>query len=233
MKKVITEVCADSVNSAIAAQLGGADRIELCQALSEDGLTPSPALTKYCCENLNLQVMVLIRPRSGDFYYNEAEFEVIKEDVKFCKELGAHGVVVGFLDKQGRVQKERLKEIVKIARPMQVAFHKAFDVSENLKQSLEDIIECSCDRILTSGGKKTAYEGRFILNDLLNLAAGRIDLLAGGGVNPENVTDLINDSHCREVHFSAKSRVEGSNGSFHFESSLETIKIIIGKTGQL
>lgn len=231
--RIITEVCADSINSAIAAQEGGAERIELCQALSEDGLTPSPALTIYCKENLDLQVMVLIRPRPGDFCYNDAEFEVIKNDVLFCKEAGVEGVVVGFLDKFNRVEKERLKEIVSLADDMEVTFHKAFDVSENLEESLETIIECGCDRILTSGGCKTAYEGRFVIGNLIEKAAGRIKILAGGGVNPENVIDIIKDSRCTEVHFSAKAKVTGANGSTHFESSAQTIKTITSKTSEL
>ena len=207
MKKIITEVCAETVNSAIAAEVAGADRIELCQALSEGGLTPSPALTKWCCENLKLEVMVLIRPRPGDFLYNETEFEIILEDILFCKEVGAQGVVVGFLNSDGSVDTEKLRKCLEIAGPMEVTFHRAFDRCNNWEKALEDIIECGCNRILTSGMHSTALEGKVLLKKIINKSAGRIKILVGSGVTPENIIEIYRETHFDEVHFSAKSPV--------------------------
>jgi copper homeostasis protein len=224
MRRVITEVCTDNINSALAADRAGANRIELCQALSEGGLTPSPALIRYCCENLKLGVMVLIRPRGGDFLYNEVEFDLIKRDVLYCKESGAGGVVVGFLDKDGNVDKQKLKEIVDLAGGMEVVFHRAFDRCSEWRVALEDIIESGCCRILTSGLHDTAYEGRFLLKEIIESAGDRIAILVGSGVVPGNINDIYNVTGFREVHFSAKH--EAVSGMRYIR---ETIKPIRGQ----
>lgn len=205
---MIVEICANSVQSAINAEKGGADRIELCQNLNEGGTTPSYAVIKYCVEKLSLKTMVLVRPRPGDFCYNEAEYEAIKEDVLMCKNLGAHGVVVGFLDKNLDIDTRRTAEIVKLARPMEVTFHRAFDRCRDWHTALEQIIECGCDRILTSGQRKTALEGIDNLREIQRLAAGRIKILAGSGVNSQNVADLIHATGVGEVHSSCKHTIE-------------------------
>ena len=205
---MIVEICANSVQSAINAENGGADRIELCQNLNEGGTTPSYAAIKYCVEHLSLKTMVLIRPRPGDFCYNDAEYETIKEDVLICKELGAHGVVAGFLDKNLDIDTKRTAEIVKLARPMEVTFHRAFDRCRDWHIALERIIECGCDRILTSGQRKTAPEGIDNLREIQKLAAGRIKILAGSGVNSQNVADLIRATGVGEVHSSCKHTIE-------------------------
>jgi len=242
MKKIITEVCAETVNSAIAAEAGGADRIELCQALSEGGLTPSPALTKWCCENLKLEVMVLIRPRPGDFLYNETEFEIILEDILFCREAGAKGVVVGFLNPDGSVDTGKLKMCMEVAGDMEVTFHRAFDRCNNWEKALEDIIACGCHRILTSGLYSTALEGKDLLKKIINKSAGRIKILAGSGVTPENLTEIYRDTHFDEIHFSAKSPVKSrmefksstvSGLFFHNESSESIIREVVAKTKDL
>ncbi len=205
---MIVEICANSVQSAINAEKGGADRIELCQNLNEGGTTPSYAAIKYCVENLSLKTMVLIRPRPGDFCYNDAEYEAIKQDVLICKELGVHGVVVGFLDKNLDIDIKRTAEIVKLARPMEVTFHRAFDRCRDWHIALEQIIECGCDRILTSGQRKTAPEGIAHLREIQKLAAGRIKILAGSGVNSQNVAELIRATGVGEVHSSCKHTIE-------------------------
>ena len=205
---MIVEICANSVQSAINAEKGGADRIELCQNLNEGGTTPSYAAIKYCVEKLSLKTMVLVRPRPGDFCYNEAEYEAIKEDVLMCKNLGAHGVVVGFLDKNLDIDTKRTSEIVKLARPMEVTFHRAFDRCRDWHTALGQIIECGCDRILTSGQRKTALEGIDNLREIQRLAAGRIKILAGSGVNSQNVADLIHATGVGEVHSSCKHTIE-------------------------
>ncbi len=206
--RILTEVCADNLNSAITADRAGADRIELCQGLSEGGLTPSPALIRWCSSNLKLGVMVLIRPRGGDFLYNDQEFEIIKEDVRFCRDAGAGGVVVGFLERDGSVDKEKLREIVQIAGEMEVVFHRAFDRCSDWEQALEDIIECGCVRILTSGLHDTAYEGRSLLREIIKRAGERIAILVGSGVVPLNVKEIYEATGFREVHFSAKRSAE-------------------------
>ena len=205
---MIVEICANSVQSAINAENGGADRIELCQNLNEGGTTPSYAAIKYCVEHLSLKTMVLIRPRPGDFCYNDAEYEAIKEDVLICKELGVHGVVVGFLDKNLDIDTKRTAEIVKLASPMEVTFHRAFDRCRDWHIALEQIIECGCDRILTSGQRKNALEGIENLREIQKLAAGRIKILAGSGVNSQNVADLIRATGVGEVHSSCKHTIE-------------------------
>ena len=202
------EICANSVQSAINADKGGADRIELCQNLNEGGTTPSYAAIKYCAENLSLKTMVLIRPRPGDFCYNDAEYEAIKEDVLMCRQLGVHGVVVGFLDKNLDIDTQRTTEIVQLARPMEVTFHRAFDRCRDWHTALEQIIDCGCDRILTSGQCKTATEGIENLREIQKIANGRIKILAGSGVNSENVADIIRQTGICEVHSSCKHTVE-------------------------
>jgi copper homeostasis protein len=233
MEKIIREVCTDTVNSAITAQLNGGDRIELCQALSDDGLTPAYSLLEYCCKELNIPVCVLVRPRGGDFCYNEVEYRLIKEDVRHCKEAGAEAVVTGFLTPGGEVDKVKLKEVATLAAPMQLVFHRAFDYTNDLSAALEDLIECGCKRVLTSGGAKSAFEGAEVLRKLNEQAAGRIEILAGGGVNPENVADIIRISGCRQVHFSGKTTIKGYNGRKHTETAPDSVKAIKEITDKL
>ncbi len=227
------EICANSVQSAINAEKGGADRIELCQNLNEGGTTPSYATIKYCAEKLSLKTMVLIRPRPGDFCYNDAEYEAIKEDVLMCKKLGAHGVVIGFLDKNLDIDTTRTAEIVKLARPMEVTFHRAFDRCRDWRIALEQIIECGCDRILTSGQRKTAPEGADTLREIQKQANRRIKILAGSGVNSQNVADLIRTTGVSEVHSSCKHTVENpqktniEESSKYNETDLEEVQRLV------
>lgn len=216
MKRIITEVVAENVNSALNAEKAGADRIELCQGLSDGGLTPSPAFTKWCCENLSIGVAVLIRPRPGDFLYSDEEFEIILEDVRFCRDAGAQAVVVGFLKADGSVDTEKLRRVVSEAGEMEVVFHRAFDRSNNWEQALEDVISCGCCRILTSGLHDSALEGKEILRKLIERAGDRIAILAGSGVTSANVEELYKHTGFKEVHFSAKAGVKSKmtfNGS--------------------
>jgi len=236
MSRIITEVCTENINSAITADQAGADRIELCQGLSEGGLTPSPSLIKWCSANLKLGVMVLIRPRGGDFLYNDIEFEIIKRDIEFCRESGAGGVVVGFLNESGDVDKVKLKEAVKIAGEMEVVFHRAFDRCRDWEQALEDIIECGCCRILTSGLHDTACDGRFLLRQIIQKAGERIAILVGSGVVPENILEIYKETGFSEIHFSAKRaslsgmKFQGANIkplNTHIESNKKEIAQIL------
>lgn len=208
---VTLEVCANSVTSALAAQEGGAVRVELCENLAEGGTTPSQGQILLTRKLLHIQVNVLIRPRSGDFLYTDLEFEVIKADVRNCIEAGCDGVVIGILKANGTVDKERCLELVRMAKQfgLNVTFHRAFDMCADLFQSLEDVIEIGCDRILTSGGKSTAMEGVNIIRHLVEKANGRIAIMPGSGINDHNVADLVHFTGVTEVHTSARIRVPG------------------------
>lgn len=207
-KKIKIEICAPSVQSAIHADLAGADRIELCQNLQEGGTTPSFGAISYCVEHLALKTNVLIRPRSGNFCYNEAEYEAIKRDVKQCKEMGVHGVVIGFLKQDYTIDTGRTREIVQLASPMEVTFHRAFDICSDWVTAMEEIISCGCTRILTSGTKPTAFEGIPILEDMVRSSAGRIIILAGSGINPENAKEIVERTGVTEIHSSCTRPVE-------------------------
>jgi copper homeostasis protein len=238
-KKIKLEICAPSVQSAIHADIAGADRIELCQNLLEGGTTPSYGAIRYCAQHLSLQTNVLIRPRTGDFCYNDAEFETIKNDVKVCKELGVHAVVVGFLHADLTIDIEKTKEIVQLAAPMEVTFHRAFDICADWRVALEQIIESGCTRILTSGTYPTAYEGISVLKEIVAQAGDRIIILAGSGVNYTNAEEIVVNSGVTEIHSSCTMPISTYNAHFskekyidqanytHKESDLELIKKIL------
>ena len=156
--KILLEVCPDSVASAIAAEQGGARRGEVCSNLAEGGVTPSAGLIAMVRKRITIAMHVLIRPRSGDFCYSAAEFEVMKREIVLAKQLGANGVALGVLDAQGRVDVPRTRELAELARPLSVTFNRAFDVTPDLAAALEDVMRSGADRVLTSGGKATAIE---------------------------------------------------------------------------
>jgi copper homeostasis protein len=199
------EICTGSLHSALAAQAGGAHRIELCDNLDQGGTTPSPGVIKQAVERLDIPVFVLIRPRPGDFLYSDAEFQAMKDDILFCKEHGAKGVVVGILRKDGRIDMERTAELVALARPMQVTFHRAFDMTPDPLRALEDVISLGIDRILTSGQAATAWDGAPVIKEWVQQANGRILIMPGSGINEENVRELIDLTGAAEVHASLRS----------------------------
>jgi copper homeostasis protein len=204
------EVCANSVESALAAQQGGATRIELCDNLREGGTTPSCGQIKIVRQLLHIKMYVLIRPRTGDFIYSDLEFEVMKLDIKTCIEIGCDGVVIGILKPDGSIDIERCAELVQIAHygGIKVTFHRAFDVCRDYLEALEDIIALGFDRILTSGGKSTAMEGANTIARLVSVAKGRITVMPGSGINEYNIADLVRYSGAKEFHASARSRVD-------------------------
>ena len=201
------EVCANSVSSAIEAQLGGAVRVEFCASLTEGGTTPSYAQIAMAKKMLDIQVFSIIRPRGGDFLYSDLEFEMMKEDIRLCKSLNCEGVVTGILTKEGEVDIERCAELVELAKPMQVAFHRAFDMVADMEKALEDIIALGFVRILTSGGKATALEGAEKLSELIKLAGDRISIMPGAGVSEHNIAEIISISGAKVFHASARSVV--------------------------
>ncbi|MDR2621902.1 MAG: copper homeostasis protein CutC [Dysgonamonadaceae bacterium] len=209
--KLFLEVCADSVENALIAQSAGAQRIEFCASLPEGGTTPSPAQIKIAREQLKIKLYVLIRPRGGDFSYTGQEFEIMKSDICFCGEAGCDGVVIGMLNPDGTIDRKRNGELVEIARQhgMGVTFHRAFDRSCDLFQALEDIIDLGFERILTSGGYDTAMEGMEVIRQLIEKAAGRIIIMPGSGVTPDNAAELIRRTGLKELHGTFRSRKTG------------------------
>jgi copper homeostasis protein len=210
MTEMLLEICAGSLHSALAAQAGGAHRIELCDNLDQGGTTPSPGIITQAVRLLEIPVFVLIRPRPGDFLYSEEEFQAMKDDIFFCKKHGAKGVVLGILKDDGTVDTKRTGELIQLARPMQVTFHRAFDFTRDPFSALEDIISLGVDRILTSGQAATAMEGAPLINELVMRAENRIRIIPGSGVNEENVAELVRKTGVREVHASLRSRVTSS-----------------------
>ena len=217
MKNLNIEVCAASVQSALNAQAGGAVRIELCSSLELGGITPSISTIQMARVLLDIDVFVLIRPRPGDFCYSDLEFETIKKDILVCKNLVVensdkkiNGVVVGLLKKDGQVDVKRTKELVQLAAPMQVTFHRAFDRAADPFLSLEKVIETGAHRILTSGQHANAFEGIFLLKELVEKANGRIGIMPGAGVNLENISELASTTNAKEFHLSGKSIVKSA-----------------------
>lgn len=205
---MLLEICAGSLYSALAGQAGGADRIELCDNLEQGGTTPSPGIIKQAVKLLEIPVFVLVRPRPGDFLYSEEEFQAMKEDILFCKAHDVKGVVLGILDRKGHIDLERTAELVELARPMQVTFHRAFDRAADPFRALEEIISLGIERILTSGQMNTAMEGSALIRELIRKSAQRIVIMPGSGINEGNVADLISITGAEEVHASLRSQVE-------------------------
>ncbi|SKB77214.1 copper homeostasis protein [Parapedobacter luteus] len=198
------EICANSVASALAAQEGGADRIEFCQNLEMGGTTPSSGQIWLTRAALKIGLHVLIRPRAGDFLYSDLEFQEMKADIMFCKEAKCDGVVIGLLDVEGRVDIARTSELVELAQPMQVTFHRAFDVSRDPLEALEAIIACGCRRLLTSGMENTALAGAGLIEKLVTQAAGRIEIMPGSGINETNIAQIAGLTGAQAFHSSAK-----------------------------
>ena len=201
------EICAASLTSALAAQAGGAHRIELCQNLEQGGITPSYGLLRQVLAQVSLPVFGLIRPRPGGFVYSADELAIMKDDIAACRELGCAGVVLGALDAASRVDLAACRELIGAAGNMEITFHRAFDACPDQTQALEDVIALGCQRVLTSGGQATAEAGQAQLAALVTQAAGRIRIMPGAGVSAGNVRALATSTGAREFHASAKRTV--------------------------
>lgn len=199
-----TEIAVFNIESALNAASAGAHRIELCDNPAEGGTTPSIGIMEAVRRRLNIDVMVMIRPRGGDFVYSPEEYEAMKSDIMAAKRLGMDGVVLGILDDQGRIDEARCAELILLARPMVVTCHRAFDLTPDPLEALEACIRCGFDRILTSGRAASAAEGVSILKELQQAATGRITVLAGVGINAGNVREVVESTGVQEVHFSAR-----------------------------
>lgn len=221
------EVIGFNIESCIAAQEGGAHRIELCNSPGEGGTTPSYAFIKSAREKLRIPLYVMIRPRGGDFLYTDAEFEIMKEDILVCKQLLCDGIVTGILTTDGKVDIKRNRELIELAYPMQATFHRAFDRVSNSVEALEEVIELGFERILTSGLRPHGEEGIEMLSQLVKQADDRIIIMPGSGVNSENVISIIKGSGVKEVHTSAgvplKSNMEFQNPAMN--ESLDHISV--------
>lgn len=200
---LLFEVCVDTAASAIAAREGGADRIELCANLLEGGTTPSAGSVGWVRERLDVGVMVLVRPRGGDFVYSEGETEVMLRDIEVMRQIGVQGVVLGALSTDGHIDRETTKTLVDAARPLSVTFHRAFDMCVDPHFALEQLVELGVDRVLTSGQVDSAADGVEMLRDLVQRAGNRIGVMPGGGILEDNIRDVVEATGCREVHFAA------------------------------
>lgn len=201
---VILEICADSVESAVAAERGGAHRIELCSNLFEGGVTPSAGLISTVRRKIAIPVYVMIRPRGGDFCYSVEEFETMEQDVLTAKELGVDGIVFGILDQDGGIDIDRSRRLITLARPLHATFHRAFDMARELTKSLADVIEAGADRVLTSGGEQNVQDGISAIARLVSAAERQIVVMAGGGVTESNVHKVIASTGVREIHASVR-----------------------------
>ena len=203
-KQVRLEVCVDSLESALAAEAGGAARIELCDCLVVGGTTPSAGMLEIVRGRVKIPIHVLIRPRAGDFCYTEDELSVIEKDIAVAKSLGADGIVCGVLKPDGTVNTSVMQRLVSLARPLAFTFHRAFDMSVDPHQALEVIMSLGINYLLTSGQQVTASQGQALLAELVQRAAGRIAVMPGGGITKENVAHLVQATGVEVVHASAR-----------------------------
>jgi len=201
-KEMIVEVCTNSYESALNAKNAGANRIELCSELAVGGITPSYGLIKKVKKEIDISINVLIRPRSGDFIYSDAEFDIMKQDILFCKEQGCKGIVSGVLNKNNTIDEIRTKELIDLAKPLSFTFHRAFDWVENPTKAIEKLISMGVNTVLTSGQEITAIKGIKLLKELKETANNKLIILPGGGINSNNILQFKKAAF-KEIHFSA------------------------------
>jgi copper homeostasis protein len=198
------EVCVDSLESAIDAQMAGADRIELCSNLPEGGITPGYGTIVSVRNNLEIGMFVIIRPRGSDFLYTDPEFDIMRRDIDVCGEAGVNGVVIGILLQDGNIDIDRTSRLIEFSRPMKVTFHRAFDMCRDPVKGLEDIILTGAERILTSGQKNDASEGSALIGSLVKQAGNRIIIMPGGGIDESNIFRIAQTTGANEFHLSGR-----------------------------
>jgi copper homeostasis protein len=200
MPNPIFEVCVDSVDSAVAAEQGGATRVELCAALLEGGLTPSAGTIAITRAQVSIGLQVMIRPRGGDFLYSDTEFASMKHDIELAKQLGSNGVVFGLLTAAGDIDSDRTRVLLDLAKPMNVTFHRAFDMTRDPIAALETLIELGINRVLTSGQEVSALEGAELVHGLLVHADDKIIVMPGGGITEQNIKKVLDTTGAKEIH---------------------------------
>ena len=201
----VIEIATGDFSSTQAAVKGGADRIELCTALAEGGITPSQGLIRKCRDSFDVDLFPIIRPRGGDFLYSDEEFDIMMKDIKKCKQLDCAGVVFGLLSRDGNLDLDRTEKLIKHAFPMEVCFHRAFDRCKDPFMAMEQLIEIGCRRILTSGQAANALKGASLIKQLIQAAQDRITIMPGGGIRKENIKTLAEKTGATEFHSSLKS----------------------------
>lgn len=220
---ILLEICVDSLESAMAAERGGASRIELCSDLMGGGITPSLGLIEVVRAAINIDVHVIIRPRAGDFCYSDDEFRIMRRDIAVAKAAGATGIVLGILRSTGCIDINRTLELVHLCRPLSATFHRAFDMTVDLHHALDDACKTGVDRILTSGGAATCVEGLENLAALVKSSQGRVRIIAAGNIRAHNVRKIIERSGVREIHAGPSRPVPGP-------MSYQNARISLGKT---
>jgi copper homeostasis protein len=217
---MLLEACADSISSALAAQRGGADRVELTANLLEGGTSPSPGTVAIARKLLSIGLYVMVRPRGGDFLYSPEEFGTMKADIIAYREAGADGIVTGILRADGTIDEERMSILISLARPMSVTFHRAFDMTSDPFQSLGKLIKLKTDRILTSGQKSTALEGAGMIRLLVERSAGQVAIMPGNGINEDNLAEIARLTGASEFHAAMQARVKSKMTFFNRKTSM-------------
>lgn len=201
------EICVDSVESAINAQIAGADRVELCAGLTEGGTTPSYGTIVSAKCNLDIGLHVIIRPRGSDFLYSDQEFDTMRRDIEMCGETGVDGIVLGILYKGGTIDVDRTAKLAEFAYPMTITFHRAFDMCSDPFKGLEDVIDTGASRLLTSGQRNSALEGLELIRRLVMQAGGRIIIMPGGGIDETNVALIASSTKAKEFHLTGRKTI--------------------------
>ncbi|MBS1975319.1 MAG: copper homeostasis protein CutC, partial [Bacteroidetes bacterium] len=220
------EICSFNLQSALIAQQAGAQRVELCADPEGGGTTPSLGVIKMARAKLQVQLYPIIRPRGGDFLFNDEEFDIMMNDVALCKQYGCDGAVIGMLNADGAIDKKRCAKLVELAYPLGITFHRAFDWCANPFEAMEDIIGIGCERILTSGQKPTALEGAALINELVRQADNRIVIMPGSGVRANNIVELKEKTGAEEFHTSARALVK-TNMQFINENMHEDLSCVM------
>jgi copper homeostasis protein len=229
---LLLEITVETVDSALAAEHAGADRIELCAELNQGGTTPAIAAMRKVHEELEIPVFPIIRPRKGDFVYTDSEFAGMRRDIAFARDLGMEGVVLGILRADHSVDIDRTRELVELAHPLEVTFHRAFDYANDLLKSLEDVIATGATRLLTAGGAKSAPQGATTLAKLVQAAGDRIIVLPGAGLHAGNIAKLATETGAREFHSGLGGILPyGSSDLTRFESEVHAMKRALRNMG--
>jgi len=232
-RKYLLEISVETLEVALAAERGGADRIELCGDLSLGGVTPGADLLRAARVQVPIPIFSMVRPREGDFVYSSAEFAEMKRAISAAKEFGMNGIALGILTKEGRVDLQRTRELVELARPLPVTYHRAFDEAADLHQALEDVIQSDAKRILTSGGANSALEGAAVLAELIEGAGERIVIVPGAGISGANIVEVARRTRAREFHSGLSAALPyGSNEYKKFEEEVRKLAEQIARISQ-